>query len=118
MPTYESNLRQMVARLREKKISPVLMTPVPLGRKLDYMAWSPYREHGPNCVMIHYVHSVRQVALEEGVPLVDSFAVWAERALMGTDIDTLMLDGCHPNPAGQAVIAEAMYPVLARLLRR
>jgi lysophospholipase L1-like esterase len=94
------------------------MTPIALGWKFDYMAWSPYREHGPNCVMLPYVQAVRQVALEEGVPLVDNFAAWAEKALMGTDIDGLMLDGCHPNPAGQAVIAGTMYPVLAHLLRK
>lgn len=115
---YEANLRLIVARLREASIQPVLMTPIPLGQKFAYMEWSPYREQGPNCAMHAYVLAVRKVAREEAVPLVDNFAVWSELSFMGTDLDSLMLDGCHPNPQGQALLAETIYPVVAPLLRQ
>lgn len=113
---YGANLRAIVERLRTAGVHPILMTPPPLGRSFGYMAWSPYRERGPNCVMVDYVHAVREVAAAEGVSLVDHFAAWAEAALLGTDIDTLMTDGCHPNPRGHELIARTMFPVLARVL--
>jgi len=116
LATYESNLRLIVDRLRAAGIKPVLMSSPPLGRQFAYTAWSPYRERGPNCFLIDYVKAARAVAADEAVGLVDNFAAWAEASFMGTDIDTLMTDGCHPNPAGHEFIARTMYPVLARLL--
>jgi lysophospholipase L1-like esterase len=65
-----------------------------------------------------YVKTVRAVAVELEVPLVDNFGAWAERALLGEDLDALMIDGCHPNPAGHEAIAAAMLPVLLRTLKQ
>jgi lysophospholipase L1-like esterase len=118
LPQYKANLERIVRGLRAAGITPVLMTPIPLGQRFDYMAWSPYKEHGPNWVMRPYVHAVREVALALDVPLVDHFAVWSERRLMGEDLDALMTDGCHPNPAGHEAIAAAMLPVLRKLFSR
>ncbi|MEN6546810.1 MAG: GDSL-type esterase/lipase family protein [Armatimonadia bacterium] len=117
LAVYEENLRVMVRMVRQQGATAVLMTPIPLGRKFAYMAWSPYREQGPNWAMLPYVQAVRRVAVEEAAPVVDHFAQWAELALMGKDLDELMLDGCHPNPEGQKVVAEAMLPVVERVLR-
>lgn len=117
LAAYEANVRELVRRLRAEGICPVLMTPIPLGQKFDYMAWSPYREHGPNWVMHPYVQAVRRVAREARVPLVDNFAYWAELALLGTDLDSLMTDGCHPNPEGHRAIVEAMWRVVEAVVR-
>jgi lysophospholipase L1-like esterase len=115
---YRENLETIVRGLRDAGIQPVLMTPIPLGQRFDYLAWSPYREHGPNCAMWPYVKAVRDVADELEVPLVDNFAAWAERALLGENLDALMTDGCHPNPAGHEAIAATMLPVLLRMLKQ
>ena len=115
---YEANLRRIVAALRAAGIVPLLMTPPPLGDRFDYMAWSPYKERGPNHLLVEYVRRVRNVADEEGVALVDNFARWAEVQLLGTDLDDLMTDGCHPNPLGQRLIAETMQGVVVRATRR
>ena len=115
---YTKNLRLLVTRLRAAGIRPILMTPSPLGDKLERVQTSPYKENGPNYLLVDYVQAVRTIAREQAVPLVDNFAAWAEAAFMGTDIDSLMVDGCHPNPAGHEMIAEIMYRVLAALLDR
>lgn len=117
LSAYEANLREMVHRLRAAGITPVLMTPIPLGHKFAYLAWSPYREQGPNYAMRPYVTAVRRVAAAERVPLVDHFAHWEALALKGTDLDDLMTDGCHPNPAGHEAIAETLWPVLQGLIQ-
>jgi lysophospholipase L1-like esterase len=111
---YEANLRQIVQRLRAAGILPILMTPPPLGRK--FMTWSPYKNRGPNCIIIDYVRAVRRVAGDEAVPLVDNFAAWAEASFMGADMDSFLADDGHPGPSGHQLIAETMYPVLAHLL--
>jgi lysophospholipase L1-like esterase len=113
---YEKNLQTLVERLRQAGIQPVLMTPIPLCTSFVYMERSPYRERGPNHSLIGYVRAVRRVAARLDVPLVDHFGCWAEEALMGTDLNGLTTDGCHPNPAGHELMARTIYPVLAPLL--
>jgi lysophospholipase L1-like esterase len=114
---YERNLREMVERLRAAGAKPVLMTPIPLGKHWDYGANPPYNDRGNNCLLVDYAHAVRAVALDLDVPLVDNFGAWAEASLLGTDIDTLMVDGCHPNTEGHGLIAATMLPVLAKALQ-
>ncbi len=113
---YQRNLRLMVKRLRAARISPVLMTSIPLGDSFGKLEWSPYKEQGPNCMIVDYIRAMRRIAAEEAVPIVDNFARWAETQLLGTDIDTLMVDGCHPNPAGHKLMAQTIYPLLETLL--
>jgi len=113
---YEANLTQIVRTLRASGAKPVVMTSIPLCTSFLYMTRSPYREQGPNHKLGHYVRTARLVALREHVPLIDNFAAWAELALMGTDLNALTTDGCHPNPAGHVVLARTIYPTLAGLL--
>jgi len=113
---YDANLSRIVAALRESGAKPVIMTSIPLCSSFVYMKRSPYREQGPNHELIHYIRIARKVAEREQVPLIDNFAAWAELGLLGTDLNGLTTDGCHPNPAGHVVLARTIYPTLAGLL--
>ena len=113
---YEANLHTITGQLRDAGIKTVLMTPIPLPTGFSYMTRPPYQGRNPNFKIIAYVHAVRRVARAEDVPLVDNFAAWAEEALMGADLNALTTDGCHPNPAGHALLARTIYPTLATFL--
>jgi acyl-CoA thioesterase-1 len=97
---YTGNLRKMVARLQERKITPVLMTPNPVAAP----RYPPER----NRTLKAYVEAVRSLARQEQVPLLDVYARFAELALEGTDINTLFTDGMHPNPQGHTVLAKLL----------
>jgi lysophospholipase L1-like esterase len=114
---YGTNLREMVSRLRAAGIRPVLMTPTPLGKRWDYGTNPPYSTRGNNCLLVDYAREVRKVALDLDVPLVDNFGAWAEAALVGTDLDALMVDGCHPNGPGHELVAQTALPVLLKVMR-
>ena len=114
--SYETNLHTIVRQLRDTGAEAVLMTPIPLATDFAYMTRPPYQGRSPNFKIVEYVHAVRRVARAEGVPLIDNFAAWAEEALMGTDLNALTTDGCHPNPAGHALLARTIYPTLSALL--
>lgn len=60
------------------------------------------------------------MASETGVMLLDIFDRWDKIAAeRGEDaVSALLLDDqMHPNTAGQAVVAEALYPILCEKLR-
>jgi lysophospholipase L1-like esterase len=76
----------------------------------------PYTDKGPNCLLVDYVRTVREVAVAEDIPLVDNFAAWAEAGFLGMDLEPLLEDGCHPLASGYQFMARTVYPVLARLL--
>lgn len=117
LPLYERNLRTLVDDARSAGISPILMTPIPLGEDWSYTVWSPYRERGANCVIVSYVDAVRNVAVEERVPLVDNFQAWREwEKSTGAGIESLQTDSCHPNPAGHDLIARTLHAAITPLL--
>ena len=105
------NLRLMIQKLKHNNIKPVLMTPIPLGN-----FWAAdigiYRQKDGNFLLEKYVGTVRRVAVEENVPLVDLFRHWLERKEKGQDIEAWLTDGIHPNPKGNRFIAAAIFNVL------
>lgn len=110
---YGDNLRAIVLKLQAAGIATILMTEPPLGN-MPRLSEEPYRSNGHNFLMIPYMNECRLIADAFDVTLVDNFARWSELALTGHDIDALMTDGVHPNPAGHRIIAETILPVIRR----
>ena len=62
-------------------------------------------------VFLHYQALVWQVATELAVPVVD-----LTMHFQAHDGASLFLDAAHPNPVGQRLIAEALWPAVTKLL--
>jgi acyl-CoA thioesterase-1 len=105
---FRNNLKTMVARLRQDRVTPVLMTPNP-------QASPPYKADF-NALLRPYVLAMREVARQDGVHLVDLYRVLAELNIEGTSPGSLYVDGEHPNPRGQLLIAELLLKELTPLL--
>ncbi len=95
--TYKSNLKQLVADTRAKGATPVLIT-------------SMERKNGVNNDTLgDYPETVRQVAGEENVTLIDLHAV--SKVLYtawGEDIDKAFQDGTHHNNYGSYQLAKCI----------
>lgn len=108
---YADNLRKLVRNIRNSGAVPVLMTPP---------AYSSGNKNGigmdPDILLEDYARTVRDVAAELRVPLVDHYSVWRKRRDGGEDIRTLTTDGYHPNPAGHKLMAETILPTLREVL--
>jgi lysophospholipase L1-like esterase len=102
---YKKNLTEMVQTLREDRTRVLLMTPNQL--RSDVAPWRVDR-------LEEYVRAVRQVAAEQTVPLVDIWDAYDE--LSASERDALLLDGVHPNDAGQALVAEKIVARLKPML--
>jgi acyl-CoA thioesterase-1 len=107
---YSANLKKMIARLRQEKITPLLMTSNPVAAP----KYPPER----NAHLKKYVEAMRRLAREEKVALIDVYARFAELALEGTDFNSLFTDAMHPNPKGHAVIADLMFEELQKTAKR
>lgn len=110
---YAANLSTLVRRLQAADIRIVLMTP---------QRFAPdHRRNGlgedPNIRLARYVALARKVARETGVVLVDYFADWDAAHRAGRDLWTWTTDGCHPNVAGHADLAQRLTTAVLPLAR-
>ena len=110
IPRFRADLSQLVQRLRESGITPILMTPPAYAEK---SAPNGIGEHC-NVRLALYAEVARQVAETLQVPLVDHYAAWAEVSKAGTDLNEWTTDGYHPNPKGHADLATRMLPVVVQ----
>ena len=113
---YERHLRKFVTTLKKKDIGVVLMTPNPAiwnsGLRKRY-GKPPYDVRDPwgfNLLNKDYAASVRSIAEEEGVPLVDVFAAIQKMGVPGAR--TLLLDAMHPNDKGHEWLARQICAMI------
>ena len=122
-PKYEENLRHFVQALKARGAQAILMTPNSWrwAPKLKQLYGKPPYEvdrvDGLCVTLRQYAESVRTVAKQEAVPLVDVFAAFEEYDKAdGQSTDALLLDGMHPNDAGHAIIADMLLPKILAIL--
>jgi len=124
---YRDNLSSLIGTLRGDGARIVLMTPNPM-RWDDPVYIGAFRknpglldtgsERGINGLLDLYAQDARDVARDEGVPLVDvhrAFEDYGSRP--GQSIRDLLLegDGIHPNARGQRLVCELLAAEIARL---
>jgi lysophospholipase L1-like esterase len=117
---FRSNLAATVRELRERGSEPILLVYPPILSDEKTRAgvasfWKHPRALVDANIDSHplYQAATREVALAEGVRMVDLAPIFAERGN-----EALHLDWVHPNPAGYRLIAESVAPpVLASLAR-
>jgi len=123
---YVANLRWMANKARRAGIEVIFMTPNPMRwaakirrryGKPPYDADDPLGYEKP--FFRGHVEAMRDLAAELRVPLVDVYAAYGEREKKtGEPVDTLLLDGVHPNDKGHALLTEKLLPVIREALRR
>ncbi|MFC1530311.1 GDSL-type esterase/lipase family protein [Gemmatimonadota bacterium] len=119
---FEANLAWFVMTLRERGCQVILMTPNP-GRwsqaMLEVFGRAPYDTDDPwgfNLLNAGFAESVRQVGRSHDVPVVDIYRRYEEYdAVDGQSADDLLLDGLHPNTAGQALVADMLTTAVSEL---
>ncbi|QDV36190.1 SGNH/GDSL hydrolase family protein [Tautonia plasticadhaerens] len=109
---YAANLRAIVAALRRRGITPILMTE---PRWADNAPVNGLGE-SPNARLTPFMDACREVAAECGVPLVDHFSRWTAARADGQDLAEWTTDGCHPNPLGHRELAETLHPAIRNAL--
>ncbi len=109
---FQAALSTLVDRLREAGITVVLMTCPPMTERYWGMHLEPYRKHGINFLVRDYAQTMRDVAAEKHVALIDVYRAF--------DQDRSRLeffpDGLHPDARGHRVIADLLMEQLVRIV--
>jgi lysophospholipase L1-like esterase len=108
---FESNLNEMIARLRGAKIQVVLMTPPRFAEEFPRDGLGDES----NVKLAPFTDRVRKLAAQMGVPLVDHFGGWTELQQRGQRLQEWTTDGCHPNSVGHSDLADRATAVIAPL---
>ena len=121
---FEINLKHFITASQSQGAQVILMTPNPirwtsklktLYGKAPYVASDP---DGFNKLLVNYAASVRKLANKHNVPLVDIYQVFQDyNKQPNQSIDTLLLDGMHPNDRGHQIIAELLAIKLINILQ-
>ncbi len=75
-------------------------------------------ERGLSALLDLYAQDARDVAGQERVPLVDVHRAFEEYgAGPGRSVGDLLLDGIHPNAAGQRLVCRELAAAIAALVR-
>ncbi len=121
---FESNLRQIAALAQSQGAAVIFATtnPVRWTDKLKGLyGKAPYQpdevEGFDRPILSGYNEAIRKLAAELQVPLVDLHTVYLTHAReKGIPVDELLLDGIHPNDAGQELAAAALLPAIRQAL--
>lgn len=91
-----------------RRITDTGAIPVPQTSNTGVVTAAPFvRAH-----LSSYVAAVREVAAEQGLPLVDHHSVWSAAEETGTLPEQWMSEGCHPNAHGHRVMAHTIFEAL------
>lgn len=119
--TYNRNLNHFVSTLKKTGARVILMTPNPLRwtKKLKGLygrtPYDPESPEGFQVLLKDYTSDVRRLAEKQSVILVDVDRIFRSAAKEdNSSIDSLLLDGMHPNKRGHELITRALLTVLDR----
>ena len=121
---YRENLLHFVRTLKDRGVQVILMTPNPLrwvAKTKSLYGKPPYDPDDPqgfDAPLSPYRTAVREVADQEGAPLIDVFQAFADYAKRtNRPVDDLLLDGMHPNDEGHRIVAELLAEQVVKLER-
>lgn len=101
---YRHNLSFFIDQIRKIKGKIILLTPNPLGER--YQGFHTRR-------LKKYKRVVCKLARKKNVPSIDTWKLFALYVRTEhEDIDTLLLDGEHPNDEGHKIVAHAIARII------
>jgi len=111
---FKATLGKVVDRLRAEGITVVLMTCPPMTDRYGGMHLEPYQKHGVNFLVKGYAQTMRDVAAEKGVELIDVYRSFQQEP----STRDYFPDGLHPDARGHRVIADLLVRRLTRITGR
>ncbi len=111
---FKATLGKVVDRLQAEGITVVLMTCPPMTDRYGGMHLDPYQKHGINFLVKNYAQTMRDVAAEKGVELIDVYRSFQQEP----STREYFPDGLHPDARGHRVIADLLLQRLTRIISR
>jgi|GEM_PF-252612 len=119
---FEENIHYFATTLRNAGIEPILVTPNPLywkgafKQRFGKAPYDPQDRYGFNLFNARYAASIRQIAADRALRLVDIYQHYVDHDKAARhSAENLLLDGMHPNDEGHAVAATLLAEAISSL---
>lgn len=110
LPDFKRNMEYMVKEMQQNGIKVVLMTPNARGGN---------RKISLNKDLANYADVILALSKKYKTGFVDNFKMFMEfPAKSGESLDSLLLDGIHPNDRGHEMMAELITQEIVRLYKK
>lgn len=109
---FKATLGKVVDRLRAEGIMVVLMTCPPMTERYRGMHLHTYQKHGVNFLVKDYAQTMRDVAAEKGVEVIDVYRAFQQ----DPSTRDYFPDGLHPDARGHRVIADLLVRRLTSII--
>ena len=97
---YRQNLSFFIEGIRKEGGKVILLTPNPIGKKYRGFHRSKLKK---------YMKITRKLARNKNLPFIDTWKLFSDYVRQSkTVVDSLLLDGTHPNDTGHELIANAI----------
>ncbi len=98
---YLQNLNYYIDELEKINSKIILLTPNPIGEKYETWRYDNLQK---------YALATKDLAKKRNIISVDVWHLFQHEALLkNKSVDSLLLDGMHPNDSGHALIANALF---------
>ena len=101
---FRATVAEVADRVRAAGVTVVLMTCPPMTERYWGMNLDAYQKHGVNFLVKDYVQTMRNVAAEKGVELIDVYRAFEQDPATADYFP----DGLHPDARGHRVIADLL----------
>lgn len=118
LPAFIKTTGELVERIRQETEADVLlMTPCMMMKRDNGRIAKVHQPHisgfiklAEDGVLQLYIDAIRQLAVEQHIPLFDSYSMWEQMEREGVDIHDLLSNGInHPNPNFHVLWGDALY---------
>ena len=120
LEVYLENLAFFIHELRDIGAEMLFFTPPPMVMTETLRAYyggEPYLSNGFNFMLDLFVAAARELMAQEAVPVADVNAAFRQAAGFDEDkLASLLLDGMHPNSAGQQTIFDTLLREIGPML--
>ncbi len=103
---FKQHLSYFIETIQATKGKAILMTPNPLGKKFESYRLQQLKKYRNACL---------RVARKHNIEVVDAWDIFSRQSKSEKNgVDTLLMDGMHPNDAGHALMADALLQIILK----
>lgn len=103
---FKEHLGYFIEKIQATHGKAILMTPNPLGKKFENYRHQQLKKYRKACL---------RVARKNSIELVDAWGIFLRQSKSEKNgVDSLLMDGMHPNDAGHALMADAALQIILK----
>lgn len=103
---FKQHLSYFIEKIKAVHGTAILMTPNPLGKRFEKYRHQQLKKYRNTCLSIARKHNIEAV---------DAWGIFRRKSRNASNgIDSLLMDGMHPNDSGHTLMADAVLQIILK----